>query len=553
MNRCADQGMLVSGAVAIPTDPTDLHVGDLAAVGCNNLRCNRCEVAVRSVVGRELVSRTGASPAELAALYATADLTTSPALRQADPTRRLYLCRCTRWVEDGEHACRAPDFDPYTDPDVPWSCAGHPVLTLPHDLDGTYVADPAALFDVVVEGLRGRHPSGTRLADQARGDWVTRLVSRLGADDAAVVVRAARAVLHAPVPRARAGALWFFRARPDAVAQGAALALLTARSPLLIGVPDDLTPYPQFDPTLEDSAWRVVEPLVASPGPARTLAREEALAGRGRRALFTALAAHDAAWLVDSVEAIVRVQTSLAPGLLASLSRLPPAFPRRAVVDRITAAAAAGPAAPAATLPPEGSLSFDAALVFPGAVLAAWDHQGDDDNELRIYAVGPTGAHHLASALDPAGPREAAREAKQSAMRTRGVRVGGAWPWSGHVWVMDEEGCAIWSRTTRLAEGTRAELRLRDRVVVPSEVARVVSFLDPADSGHRGVRFELHSGAQVVVAEEFAPPDPVFFDELDTLDDDVRWATYVGYGLATWLGVPHVRLDGSVRGDGAGR
>ncbi len=555
VNRCANAGMLINGAGTLPMDATDFHVDELPTVGCNNLRCARCDVSVRNVAGRDHRHRTDLAPARLAELYAMDDLATAAAFKEVDPAHRLYLCRCTHWIETDDHACVEPDFNPYTDPDVPWACAGHPVMTLPHDLDGVVIADQGALFDVVMEGLCGVHPIRTRVADQARGDWVTRLPSRLGAADAAVVVRAARAVLIAPIPRARAGALRFFRARADAAAQETVLALIIARSTLLVGVPDEVTPYPQADPTLEDAAWRVIEPLVATLGPARTLARAEALAGRGRPAIFTALAAHDAAWLMSAIEDIARAAPALAPDLNASLGRLPPEHPRKAIRDRLAAAiadtgvadtgvadtgVADTVASSAPALPEAGSLTFVQAMAYAGAILAVRDHQSDD--EVRMYAVGAAGAHHLATQQVPDDKREALYEA----LRERGIRIGGAWPWSGHVWVADDAGFAVWNRGAMMAEGSTAGLRLRDGNVLPNVVARVVSFIDGADQSHRGVRCELTSGGSRVVAEEFAPPSQAVFDELITFDDDVRWATWVGYELAMWLGVPHVRFDGSV-------
>lgn len=547
MNHCANAGMLISATATLPKDATDFHVDELPTVGCNNLRCMRCDVTVRNVAARDLRQQTDRAPARRAELYAMDDLVNAAAFKESDPAHRLYLCRCTHWIEKDEHACLEPDFDPYTDPDVPWACAGHPVMTLPHDLDGVMIADQAALFDVVMEGLRGVHPIGTRVADRAHGDWVTRLPSRLGSADAAVVVRAARAVLLAPIPRARAGALRFFRARPDAVARETVLALILARSPLLVEVPDEVTPYPQAHPSLEDAAWRVIEPLVATPGAARTFARGEALAGRGRRAMFTALAAHDAAWLMSAIEDIVRAAPALAVDLNASLGRLPPGQPRQAIRDRLAAAIAdtdiavpvAG-ASDAPVLPAAGSLTFMEAMAYRSATLAARDHQSDD--EIRVYAVGAAGAYHLATQQVPDDRRGEMYEA----LRERGIRIGGAWPWSGHVWVADDAGFAVWNRDALMAEGSTAGLSLRDGNVPRHDVVRVVSFIDDADQSHRGVRCELAGGGFRVVAEEFALPSHAIFDEPSTFDDDVRWVTWVGYDLALWLGVPHVRLDGSV-------
>jgi hypothetical protein len=292
-----------------------------------------------------------------------------------------------------------------------------------------------------------------------------------------------------------------------------------------------------------EAAWRVIAPLVAEPGPARMLAREAALGGRGRRAVFAALATHDSAWLIASIEAIVRAAPERAKELNDSLGSLPPALPRKAARDRITAAVAAGPGATVSAASPQaGSLSFEDALLQPGTLIAAWDYQSDDDNDVRLYAVSGAGARHLASRQVPVDQCEALHEQ----LRARGLRVGGCYPWSGHVWAMDEAGLAVWSKTALLAEGSPVELRLRGRAVPASTIARVVTFTDPADAGHRGVRCELTAGGAVVVADEFDPPRPAVFDDADTRADDERWAVFVGFGLATWLGVPHVEREGRV-------
>ena len=70
------------------------------------------------------------------------------------------------------------------------------------------------------------------------------------------------------------------------------------------------------DRTLEDTAWRVIAPLLGSMGRAREIAEKQALV-RPRASLFDALAAYDSDWLLAHVEEIAKAN----PDRRAELAR----------------------------------------------------------------------------------------------------------------------------------------------------------------------------------------------------------------------------------------
>lgn len=131
---------------ALPVDPAVLQVDGLPVVGCGRLRCDRCRVAVRNVT-RMTVVRSELTDAEHAALYERQDLASSALLRPGYNHFRLYVCRCSHWLETSERSCSElkPDRPPflYDDSEAPqrehaspgpsWQCAGHPQSAIPHD------------------------------------------------------------------------------------------------------------------------------------------------------------------------------------------------------------------------------------------------------------------------------------------------------------------------------------------------------------------------------------------------------------------------------------
>lgn len=338
MNTCAGSGFLVDGSQALPTDPSELDVDGLPIVGCSRLRCQRCRKPVRDAIGLAFATPAELPAGQLAALYDTADLASSPLLQRGTPTWRLYLCRCARWLETSRHACVVADPDD-TDPDMAWRCDGHPALALPHDLDGVTVTSADDLRALVTRGLHDVAPPRTRAADLVRAEWIARLHARLAAPHASVVEAAALACLDDPAARTRALALRFFDTVPSDRARKRVLELVERDPRLFAGVADPVTTI-EVDTTLEHTAWRILAPLVASPTRVRELARAAALAGTANVAVYDALARHDSAWLTGHAEAIARAAPQLVDDLLGSFAQFPEGVPIRATRDRVRKAIA---------------------------------------------------------------------------------------------------------------------------------------------------------------------------------------------------------------------
>jgi hypothetical protein len=530
MNRCAAGGYLVSAKSSLPSDPTDFHLEGLPTVGCTRIKCGVCDVLVRNAPGLAFRTRENVPAAELAALYASTDLAASPLLHQTHAHLRLYLCRCSRWLENDPSACDEPEPDALTDPDMPWGCDGHPYIQLPHDIDGHSCTSRGELRDLATRGFHGFSPPRTRPDDTLRAAWLVRLHERLQPADAAVIATAALSCLEDRDPRTRALVLQFFWRVPDEAAQARLLAILEGDRRLFAGIPDEVTAFPNFDRTLEESIWRVLGPLVAAPGRARDLARVGALAaGKGGRAVYDALARGDSAWVVSSAEDIARATPDRAKDLSGSFAQFPPGVPIGPVRERIEKTLAQ-PALEAA-----GPMTFEQALAQPRSLLAAWDFKDPDDDNLGLYAVGASGAKRVASKTIAAEDREEMNEK----LRQKDFRIGGAYTYTQHVWVMDDDGFAVWNSNALLAEGSRGELKLRGRKVRARDVTKVVTFVDRASIGHRGVRCELADYTAVIAVEELdeMPQVDPFYNN-DTLAADMGWAVFLGFELAMWLSVP---------------
>jgi hypothetical protein len=334
MNRCDGKGHLVESIAVLPADPTDLHVDGLPIVGCSRIRCGSCNALVRHVDGYAFRTREDVSRQDLGALYDTRDLTTSPLLHQTEPGFRLYLCRCGRWLETSWHALYNPDPDHFTDPDLSWTCDGHPEVDLPHDIDGVRVASPADLKDLATRGFRGFSPPRARSADIERGAWLIRLHARLAAPHKPVLESAALAAVDDPDPSARGRALAFLRAVPSETASAHLVSLLEGDRRAIAGVADPITGFTP-DKTLEHSVWRTLAPAIAAGGRARELARADALAGRVCRALYDVLASRDTQWLLDHLDDVARAGRTHGTDLVDSLGQLPFGSPINASRARV--------------------------------------------------------------------------------------------------------------------------------------------------------------------------------------------------------------------------
>jgi hypothetical protein len=336
MNVCYLDGFLVNSQLTVAKDPADSHFFGLAMLGCNRIRCKQCKAWIRSAAGLNL-----AKPSEkidVAALYETTDLATSPLLI-ASALFRLYLCRCHTWSEGSHRALNDPDADEtFQSPGLPWKCDGHPLVELPHPFDGIVIED-GNLAELVRRSLHGWTPPDAYTEDRPRALWAIRMYVRLAQTKwQDVVARTAVSCLDDPEPAVRARALQFFFSLELPVGMQRALELLEGDRKLFAGVPDEVTQV-EADKTLEDALWRVVYPLMKKPGRALELARADALApGKGRHALFAALASNDAAWVAAHAEDMVRANPTLVANLIKIIrARFPPGVPKGPVLEKLRA------------------------------------------------------------------------------------------------------------------------------------------------------------------------------------------------------------------------
>lgn len=182
-------------------------------------------------------------------------------------------------------------------------------------------------------------------------------------------------------------------------------------------------------------------------------------------------------------------------------------------------------------------MTLDEALGQPGRLVAAWDYRWPDRAVLGVYATSDKGAKLVHAEEAPLEQREAMSDR----VRDRGIRLGGAYTYTGHVWVVDDRGIGLWNAKASLVEGSAMVIPLRGGAVKASDVAKVITFVDPNDMTHRGVRCQMANGNVATVVDEHheaAKADPFYTN--DSLLEDMRWAILLGQDIAMWLGVPHI-------------
>lgn len=170
-------------------------------------------------------------------------------------------------------------------------------------------------------------------------------------------------------------------------------------------------------------------------------------------------------------------------------------------------------------------MTIEEALEQPGLLVAAWDEATTGEAWLGIYRAGDTGVKLLAHERMPESAR-AKRTAEVSKRASLGTTSGGEFVWST---IGDE--LVVWSLRQRVCAIGKGEAKA---------AARVTSFVDGNDLGHRGVRLERKTGAPLVLAEEHDPApemDPTY--DRANVAIDAAWASALGRDIARWLGVPH--------------
>ena len=85
-------------------------------------------------------------------------------------TYRLYICRCGPVEESFERALSMTSVDGNPDGGnpIPWTCQGHPIVTLPAVVGGVELVDDAALERVVRSALSGTVPPSADGANPKR-------------------------------------------------------------------------------------------------------------------------------------------------------------------------------------------------------------------------------------------------------------------------------------------------------------------------------------------------------------------------------------------------
>jgi hypothetical protein len=308
MNECAWGGYLVNGEAPVPNDESDYFPGGLPVSGCNRLVCAECGATVRTLVGKK--------PANGQTLAEAYDATATTAFVDDIAGMRTYFCRCVGWREANYHHLEDDDPDYAAGPNLPWRCAGHPVVSLPHTFDGVEMPDAAAVKGVARRALNGWLPPGAPAGYNDAVTWLMRLHMWLAGSPVEEAIRDSALVeMTGVTPRVRAGALHFLALLPSRDGMRRAFELLRGDLTGFAAVPDELTP----GETLEDALWRVISGLVSANEGARALARTTALtAGKALVSVYKPLAAYDLDWLLEHAVDVARANPAQVPALLSA-------------------------------------------------------------------------------------------------------------------------------------------------------------------------------------------------------------------------------------------
>jgi hypothetical protein len=183
VNRfCDRRGLLVDGKTALPDDPCEYwNPATLVPRGCTRLRCESCGKFVSSTV---------------------------------DGIERKYQCECRSFTAVSQ-ATLENEHDSTSDPDVPWSCAGHDPPALPLELGGLTVGGD---WDgLVARILGGSAPRALGLRTEGPGIWLGWLYAYLlELPEAESLSRAIGARAADGDPAVMGAVLWFFARFPSA-------------------------------------------------------------------------------------------------------------------------------------------------------------------------------------------------------------------------------------------------------------------------------------------------------------------------------------------------
>lgn len=308
-NFCADGGYVVGARRVLAEDPTEFFSPDLPdTIGCNQLLCQRCGEGVRSAVG--VVPKKGVTPSQI---FDAADWESSPKLLQTERApivNRFYCCRCTYWLENSEHATEDPDRDPI-DPVFPWRCGGHPIVSVPFDLDGETIDASTDFEELCRRVFTKGAPPDAREAEHTITGWIQKLYVRLtGSPVADKVSTAIAGLLADDDTQLRGCALVFFSLFPGASGADQVARLARNQLDLFEGTNDPTHPSWSLVDRLADTLGHRVRIRGADRKPidglALEVAREMALAPAESTQLLPGLVDADRQWVLDHAPDIAR-------------------------------------------------------------------------------------------------------------------------------------------------------------------------------------------------------------------------------------------------------
>ena len=326
--RACDQQGHIGGADAwYPDTDWDRDVGALhPRVACTHLRCDDCGASVRQLVGHEL-----ASGLHVRGPGAKGSGPLGSALKLvANPHSRAYGCDCTSSATARTESL-LPAGDDWRGHELPWSCAGHPELTLPAEVDGVSLTASTDWAGLVAEALAGRLPAAWSppgvLHARHPAAWLARIVAHLA--DRSLADQLSREVapqLLSGDLAVRRAAINFYRHRPCAPGSEQLGDALTGHLSLFDGQ--------QVAGARRDLAYELRDclevQLANSPTPALIdLVKAELLAGRGTTGFVLWTGGHDPDWIADHAATLVAKQVASAGRLRRVIASAPDAVQQK--------------------------------------------------------------------------------------------------------------------------------------------------------------------------------------------------------------------------------
>jgi hypothetical protein len=184
-------------------------------------------------------------------------------------------------------------------------------------------------------------------------------------------------------------------------------------------------------------------------------------------------------------------------------------------------------------------MTLDELLAEAGPLLPAWELNDRIVHTVRVHRIGSDGAALVGRA--DVDPKEV--EVTNNTLQDRGLRVGNAY--HRFVWVLDDAGLGVWSKTAQLADGTRDDLRIGSERLRAGDIKGVATFVEPENWGHRGVRMDVGNRIVIVAEENFSVENNPSYSAMD-LDMEIMWADFLGRDLALWLGLPYADRHGKI-------